>query len=208
MIAASMSAFDSSLERALFDSSNPETIAARLEQHLERLEISVVAALFYRSGVGLTVGLRLSDGREVVLKVHRWNVTFERLRNVQRVQRTLGERLAVAPMPLADPTELAAGFATLEQYRPANNANGHVPAVRRNIAVALNAFVEAAHDVAVIGLGAPVVVNASVDPLWPEPHSVRFDFAGSAEGADWIDHAAIVGRARLLRFDSMERTLR
>ena len=99
MIAVSMSAFDASLERALFDSSNPETIATQLERHLERLGMSVV------------------------------------------------------------------GTSPSSAYGTCNECS--VPSVRRNIAAALHAFIEAAHDVAVIGLGAPVAVNAAVDPLWP-----------------------------------------
>ncbi len=36
-----------------------------------------------------------------------------------------------------------------------------------------------------------------IDDLWPEPHDVRFDFVGTATGAEWIDETARAARAVL-----------
>lgn len=35
------------------------------------------------------------------------------------------------------------------------------------------------------------------DNLWPEPHDLRFDLAGTATGAEWIDNTARAARAVL-----------
>ena len=35
------------------------------------------------------------------------------------------------------------------------------------------------------------------EPLWPEPHDVRFDFEATARGAEWIDELATAARRRL-----------
>src|SRR5436309_12562615 len=50
----------------------------------------------------------------------------------------------------------------------------------------------------------PIWLRASIDlppflpradgPLWPEPHSVLFDFAATAAGAEWIDDIARAAR--------------
>jgi hypothetical protein len=36
-----------------------------------------------------------------------------------------------------------------------------------------------------------------IEDLWPEPHDLRFDFLGTAAGAEWIDDAARAARATL-----------
>ena len=197
LVRSSLSEHGSSLEVSLFRTSSPEVIADLLRKHLQHSGKSAVDALFYRRGVGLVVGFELADGSPVVLKVHRWNAERSRLTAVLRVQHALSERLASVPRSLAGPDRLGTGLATLEQYRPATRANGHEPAVRRNVANALHTFVEAGRGIDATGLGTPVVLTTGVVPLWPEPHDVRFDFAASSRGAEWIDEAAVTARRRL-----------
>jgi hypothetical protein len=66
------------------------------------------------------------------------------------------------------------------------------------MASALRDFIDAARPHAHRGgigtwLGEPVI-----DQLWPEPHDLRFDFPGTASGAEWIDDAARAARAPLV----------
>jgi hypothetical protein len=100
-------------------------------------------------------------------------------------------------MPHAGPEPLRAGRLTVEELRGGKPADGYDPAVRRSMAAALWRFVDLARphaDDDAIGswLPAPVVAG-----LWPEPHDLRFDFPGTAAGAEWIDDAARVARAAL-----------
>jgi hypothetical protein len=55
----------------------------------------------------------------------------------------------------------------------------------------LHRFVEAARPmVDEPGLVAPYLPRSEEEPLWPEPHDLRFDFASTAVGAEWIDELA------------------
>ena len=47
------------------------------------------------------------------------------------------------------------------------------------------------------GLGPGLLTAPAAGQLWPEPHDRRFDFAGTAAGAEWIDELAAQARLRL-----------
>jgi hypothetical protein len=103
-----------------------------------------------------------------------------------------------APAPLAGPLVLGNGWLTVEEHRDGDSAVGYDPDVRRGMATALHNFVDAARPHAGSGwlgiwLGEPVI-----DDLWPEPHDHRFDHAGTAAGAEWIDDAARDARTTLM----------
>jgi hypothetical protein len=185
---------------AIFGTNDPVSVAAALAEAVaDTLGVPVVAARFYEPGVGVVAGLELADGRAVVAKVHR--ATFmsrERLAGIARVQADLAAAGVPAPAPLAGPLVLGEGWLTVEDYRGGDTADGRDPAVRRGMARALHDFVDAAQPHARGGwigtwLGEPVI-----DDLWPEPHDLRFDFRGTAVGAEWIDDAARGARATLV----------
>jgi hypothetical protein len=190
---------DPGVERAIFGTGEAETVAAAMTSWLATHCGPVGEAIFYRPGVGVVAGLRLTDGAEVVIKVHRWNVSIERLTAIQRVQAHVAAADRRAPRPVAGPAPLGRGIATVEELRPGTTADGRDPVVRRALAEGLNAFVRTT---------APLVGSAAVGPplmdmpvrgstVWGEPHDVRFDFGGSAEGAEWIDDAARLARQQL-----------
>lgn len=161
----------------------------------DALDVPVVGVRFYEPGVGIVVGLEVADGRAVVAKVHRATlVTDERLAAIARMQADLRERGLPAPAPLAGPLALGNGWLTIEELLDGDRADGYEPAVRRGMAAALHDFIAAArHHAGARGLdvwlGQPVI-----DGLWPEPHDLRFDFPGSASGAEWIDDAGRAAR--------------
>ncbi len=185
---------------AIFGTNDPVSVAAELTEAVAAtLAVPVVAARFYEPGVGVVVGLDLADGRAVVAKVHRATfMPLERLATIARVQADLVAAGVPAPAPLAGPLVLGNGWLTVEEHRAGDSADGCDPAVRRGMANALHDFVDAARPHAGsrwIGtwLGEPVI-----DDLWPEPYDLRFDFLGTAAGAEWIDDAARAARATLV----------
>ncbi len=154
--------------------------------------------VFYRPGVGVVAGLRLVDGSEVVVKVHRWNVSIPRLAAVQNVQAALAEAGLPVPRPLAEPAPLVHGIATIEELRRGRRADGRDPAVRRAIAEGLHTFITASAPLAGrVDVGRPLLLRPVGAPLWFEPHDVRFDFDATAAGAAWIDELAALARSRL-----------
>jgi hypothetical protein len=185
---------------AIFGTNDPASVAEALTEAVAAaLEVPVVAAQFYEPGVGVVVGLVLPDGRAVVAKVHRATyMPLERLATITRVQADLVAAGVPAPAPLAGPLVLGNGWLTVEEHRAGDSPDGYDPAVRRGMASALHDFVAAARPHAGSGsigtwLGEPVI-----DDLWPEPHDLRFDFLGTAAGAEWIDDMARAARATLV----------
>jgi hypothetical protein len=184
---------------AVFGTDDPAAVAEVLTERVATaLGVPVVAARFYDPGVGVVAGLELADGRAVVAKVHRATfVSRERLVAVARVQADLAAAGVPAPAPLAGPLPLGHGWLCVEEHRGGDAAVGYDPAVRRAMATALHAFVHAAlphadRDGLGSWLGEPIIGD-----VWPEPHDLRFDLAGTTSGAEWIDDAARAARATL-----------
>lgn len=186
------------LERAIFGTDCPGAVANRMHVFVAETLGELDEAIFYSVGVGIVLGARLADGSRIVLKVHRHNASIRRLEAIHRVQQHLAEDGLPAPRPLLGPTAFGAGIATAEEYRPAESANGHQPAVRASIARELARLIRSA---AVVGgvddIGQATAVLGTTDDLWGEPHDLRFDFPGSATGAEWIDDLGRSARARL-----------
>ena len=198
LIVRTSTAEDGGTALALFDTVDPVAIAGRIEDFVARRLAPVDHALFYRAGVGAVAGVVLVDGSRVVVKVHRWNVTTERLRAVQRLQDHQAGAGLPAPRPLVAPEPLGQGLAIAEEMIRGGSADGRDGSVRRTIAGGLHDFVSAAGDFAEMSaLGSPLMLRNPVEPLWPEPHDVRFDFEATTAGAEWIDELALSARRRL-----------
>ncbi|MGA8679219.1 MAG: hypothetical protein ABSB54_12065 [Acidimicrobiales bacterium] len=192
---------DFDLELAALGSDDPDEIAALLSGFLSARLAPVGAAIFYRRGTGIVAGVLLSDGREVVIKVHRWRASVGQLSAVQRVQEHLALGGFPAPRPLLAPESLRAGVATVEEMRRGEPGDGHHPTIRRAIAEGLCSFVVAARPLrGLTQLGQPALFQPD-DTQWPEPHDLRFDFASSSLGAEWIDELARDARGRIQGFD-------
>jgi hypothetical protein len=91
------------------------------------------------------------------------------------------------------PTALANGVAIVETLEDRGGwADAHDPAVRRAVAGGLAQLVAAAQL-------QPGLVSwrGAYERLWRDPHDRRFDFAGTAAGAEWIDELAAAARRRL-----------
>ncbi|HXW36262.1 MAG TPA: hypothetical protein VEJ87_16925, partial [Acidimicrobiales bacterium] len=144
LIEESHEEWDPDLESVIFGTVDPRVVAAIIEDHVRHELEPVAGALFYRRGVGIVVGLRLVSGADAVVKIHRWNVTIERLLAVQVVQRSIAEAGLPAPRPLSRPQVLGEGIATIEQHLPGGAVPGHVPEIRRVLSTELFRFITAA----------------------------------------------------------------
>lgn len=153
--------------------------------------VPVVGGIFYDPGVGIVAGLELADGRAVVAKVHRASfISRARLAAMVDVQAQLADGNVPAPRPLAGPEPLGAGWLTVEEFRGGGRADGYDPAVRAGMARGLYEFVSAGRLIEASADLGTWPVDPGADGLWPEPHDLRFDFAATSAGAEWIDDAA------------------
>lgn len=189
------------LEEELLGTGSTVEIEGQLTAILAPGLAPVADGLFYRRGVGMVIGIRLVDGREVVVKLHRQHVTVERLTAVQVVQDHLARSGLPVPRPLLAPTRLGAAVATVEELRVANAADGHQPEVRRTLAAGLRRFVVAALPLRGLDALGRTMLLAPGSTLWPEPHELRFDFEATSDGAEWIDELAAQARGRLEGLD-------
>jgi aminoglycoside phosphotransferase (APT) family kinase protein len=149
--------------------------------------------LFYGSSVGSTHGVRLEDGRDVVIKVrppaetHPY-LSFDRtsLASICRVMKWLADRGYPCPKPILGPTPIAKGLATVEEFLDrGQRGNGFDPECRRVIASGLANLIERlqSFDDEVWSLKH----FQRSESLYPQPHSKLFDFEKTNEGAEWID---------------------
>ncbi len=190
--------WEPAVERAILGTGEANEIVTMIESFVGSRCGPISDGVFYRPGVGIVAGLRLNDGCEVVVKIHRWNVSLTRLAAVQKVQATRADEGLPVPRPLTEPEPLVHGIATIEELRRGARASGRDPAVRRAIAEGLHTFITAAAPlVGHVNVGTPLLLRPAGAPLWFEPHDVRFDFDRTAAGAEWIDSLAALARRRL-----------
>ena len=93
--------WEPAVERAIFGTDDADEISALIQAFVTRQCGSIAEAAFYRPGVGIVSGLRLVNGSEVVVKIHRWNVSLARLAAIQSVQAALVDKGLPVPRPLA-----------------------------------------------------------------------------------------------------------
>ena len=185
------------LERDVFATTDPQRVATLVDRFCRhRLGVGVAAYEFFATGVGSVHGLRLGDGRRVVVKVYRGEIDEGHLAAVQRVQAQLADGGFPAPRPVLAPAPLARGVAIVETLLDRGEwADAHDPPVRRMVAAGLAQLAERSRPLAPL----PGVASwrESYDRLWRQPHDRRFDFEATAHGAEWIDRLADEARRRL-----------
>jgi Ser/Thr protein kinase RdoA (MazF antagonist) len=187
------------LERDVFATVSPALIAEAVDGFCAaHMGAGVGAYEFFATSVGSVHGVRLRDGRRVVVKVHRGDTDRDHLLAVQRVQQHLNDAQFPSPRPLLGPTALARGLAVVETTLDEGIwADAHRSEVRRPMAAALARLVELCRPLA--GLPGLRSIRASARDLWRQPHDHRFDFPGTARGAEWIDALARAANEQLDR---------
>jgi hypothetical protein len=185
------------LERDVFGTTDPERIATLVDRFCgQRLGARIAGYEFFATSAGSVHGVRLRDRRRVVVKAYRRDIDLGHLAAVQRVQARLADGGFPAPRPLLAPAQLAHGIAVVEALLDRGDwADAHDPTVRRAVAAGLARLVERTR--LLVGLPGLVPWRESYDRLWRQPHDRRFDFPGTARGAEWIDRLATEATRRL-----------
>jgi hypothetical protein len=182
------------VELDCFGTDSAERIADTMDEFCRaHLGSKLRGYLFYGSSVGSTHGVRLQDGRDVVIKVRPPPETNPCLRldrtsleSICRVMKWLATRGYPCPKPILGPTPIAKGLATVDEFLDrGQRGNGFDPKCRRVIASGLANLIERlqSFDDEVWSLKH----FQRSKSLYPQPHSKLFDFEKTAEGAEWID---------------------
>jgi hypothetical protein len=189
------------IELAVFGTAEPEAIAAVVERFcVEQLDAPPSGGHFYRGSTGCVLGLHLASGADVVLKAYqeRWPETF--LRVVQSVQECVCTGGLPCARPLRPPVALPGrpNLAVVESWLPdpgmrPNRSDSARRVSAAGLAMQITLCTDLAGDRGVFAHP----LDTPAGDLYGEPHSPLFDFAGTAEGAEWIDDLA--GRAVEIR---------
>jgi hypothetical protein len=178
------------LARSLFGDAGPARVRQALTAFCAKELGSGPAELrFFRMSVGAVFGLRLADGRAVVVKLHLRRERLRRLAAVQRIQRHLADNGFPCPRPIGEPRRLLELPVTVEEYLGGGEErDAHDPHVRRVIAQTLARLLRLTE-----GIDEPELAEGWEpygDDGWGEPHNALFDFGATAAGAEWIDELA------------------
>jgi hypothetical protein len=186
------------LEEELFGTGDPARVAACVDRFCSHALGSPIERYeFFASGVTSVHGVRLRDGRRVVVKVGCEHADY--LASVQLVQARLISQGFPCSRPMLGPTAAGAGVAVVEELlERGSRACAHEAPIRAAMAGGLARIVECCRDfTALPGLGPSLFASPAAGALWPRPHDRRFDFEGTADGAAWIDELAARARERL-----------
>lgn len=181
---------------AVHGTTDPEAIEHQIAKLVRSALGSVVTeGVFHVASVGSVTGVRLDDGRLVVIKAyqHRWTQRF--LQAVSDAQASLADAGFACARPVVDPQPFGAGWATIETLladpgQPATFGSAEMRASARGLAALINATPPSPGL-----LDNPL--QQPFEGLYPVPHSPLFDFDATAAGAEWIDELAALAKAHL-----------
>ena len=164
----------------------------------EQLFGSPAAGELFRAGhLAAVIGVRLADGREVVVRVRDG---APRVTACVAVQRRLFECGYPCPEPLAGPALVGEYAVTAESYRPGRSGLPASGRLAGPFAVPLARLVELAPGVGEVPPLAPAPAwaawNHQEGGLWPWPDDQDADL-NQAGGPGWIDDTGRAARHRL-----------
>ncbi len=182
------------VEPIVFGTTDPQQIAHLIDAFCQKeLGVAVSEYLFYEASQGAVCGVRLVDGRRVVLKIHQPSRSIDFLQAVIQVQQYLLAHNYPCTKPLLSPKPLAQGTATVEELVDEGIYHeAHDPMIRRSLATMLAWLIKLTWTPEAI----PGLQSAALDlrlpdgVTWPIPHSKLFDFEATTAGAEWIDEIA------------------
>lgn len=170
------------------------SLAAWCEMHLGSPPES---ELFRTGHLACVVGMRLADGREVVVRVR---PAAPRIAGCTEVQRRLFDSGFPCPQPLAGPVPLDAYAATAESYIAGGAMLPDSGRTAQPFAAALAQLVHLAPRPEQVPALAPAPAwaawNHNQGGLWPWPEDLDVDLNG-ADGSGWIDAAGQAARHKL-----------
>ncbi|HVX46274.1 MAG TPA: hypothetical protein VHC49_20450 [Mycobacteriales bacterium] len=194
----------SELERAVFGRYSPLLVRQWLAEHVTaRLDGTIAEVLFEAGAVGAVWGLRLADGREVVLKALRPGFDRRRLQAVVRFQNLLVEKGFPAPAVLDGPAETAGVMAVVEErLQETSTGDPHRAEARAAMATGLARQIDLLRslDGSDLVAGRPGWANWECG-AWPVPHDPVMDFSTPVPGYEWLDERANAAAAVLRAAD-------
>lgn len=182
------------VERSVFGALDADDIVDALDAACRStLGSALDAGFLYEVSVGVVIGCRLDDGRELVVKGYqpRWTPPF--LAAVKRIQTALHAQGYPCPRPLE--AELRVGDATLlvESVLPDPGVSPLTEATRDALSTGLADLIERCRVLDEPDLDAHPL-RVPFDGPFREPHSPIFDFEATRTGAEWIEDIAIRAR--------------
>ena len=182
------------VEPIVFGPIDPRQIADFINAFCQKeLEAAVADYLFYEASQGAVCGVRLIDGRRVVLKIHQPSRSVDFLQAVIQVQHYLLAQGYPCTTPLLNPKPLALGTATVEELVDEGIYHeAYDPIIRRSLAHMLAWLIRLTWTPEAIPGLRPTNLDLRLPAgvTWPTPHSKIFDFAAMSTGAEWIDEIA------------------
>jgi hypothetical protein len=140
--------------------------------------------------VGAAATLELADGSKIVVKTWSGDTAAPGLSAQLQVQAAMSKQGFPAPAVLAPLSPLGPGHAAaMSHERGGEPTDARIPAVRRHMAQGLALLLREADACRAIA-GLPRRELPPEGVIWPKPHNSLFDFAKTAEGAEWIDDIA------------------
>ncbi len=160
----------------------------------EHLGSTVAEVLFTVRRLGTVIGVALSDGRRMAVKLGGPGESIDRRRAAQRVQGHLFREGFPCPRPIVEPSAFGLGNALVEELVEAGPApNAHQPHIRRVMAEALAWQMRITNTMKppkALEQTRPSWLDLRTGGLWPPPHDTKLDFEAREPVVDWIDQAA------------------
>ncbi len=194
----------SGLERVFF----PATARRDIDRWLDgvardRLGAGVEQVVFRAGRIDAVYGLRLDDGRTVVLKLHRAPVDVPALRATTDALRHLAATGYPCPRPVQGPAEVGGHVISVQSLlAEGGTADARDPAVRWAMCVSLADHVQRLADLITggrgpagrrldvrLGAAGPAWTRYAGGP-WPRPRDPIFDFRVTPRGFAWLDDEA------------------
>jgi Ser/Thr protein kinase RdoA (MazF antagonist) len=190
------------LERAYFGSVGVADVDDWLAATVRERLAADVAEVVFRSGrIDAVYGLRLADGRKVVVKVHRAPVDVCGLAAQREALRHLAAAGYPCPEPVDGPVRRGEHVVTIDSWLERGApADARVPEIRRALA---GAFVEHVRILRAVAHLAPRLPAGPAwtrygDGPWPAPHDPIFDFTHTPPQWAWLDAFARAAADELL----------
>jgi Ser/Thr protein kinase RdoA (MazF antagonist) len=193
------------IEQRIFASVRRESIDRWLEAYVARRLGRQLESVLFRSGrVGAVYGLRLTDGVDIVVKVHRPHERSvedeaERLEAAVGCQDMLASAGYPCPRPLDGPDVDGPLIAVTEELIPDGDVgDGHNELHRRAMVESLAAQIDLLRGQAAEPLHRHRPAWAMFDDgPWPTPHDPIFNFDLTLPEFQWLDLLAAEASARL-----------
>ena len=184
-------------EAAVFGTEDVSAIAERFASITEvATGRSIDAALWYQSSAAAVCAVVLDDGENVVVRAYQPRTSRTFIDAIVRLQVSLHHRGVPCAEPIGLPAVVDGVLWRVESLLDDPGMRTFTASEMQQSAEGLASVVRATAGLDSSGLDRHPMALSTTD-LYPEPHSPIFDFAGTSEGAEWIDEIAAAARSAM-----------